>query len=61
MDVLMGWLVFAGYIVCVGAGIILLAWGEDGKETKHIVYRVIGVFLIAVSVVVALCSMGTRY
>lgn len=55
----MAWLVFAGLIVSLGAGIMLLAYGDSGKETKHIVCRVLGVFFLAIALTIIVWSMFT--
>lgn len=53
----MAWLVFAGLIVSLGAGIMLLAYGDSGKETKHIVCRVLGLFFLAIALAIIVWSM----
>lgn len=53
----MAWLIFAGLIVSLGAGIMLLAYGDSGKETKHIVCRVLGLFFLAIAFAIIIWSM----
>lgn len=53
----MAWLIFAGLILSLGLSIMLLAYGDSGEETKHIVCRVLGLFFLAIAFALIIWSM----
>jgi hypothetical protein len=53
----MGWIWFAIFILSLGLGIMLLAYGDSGEEKKHIVCRVLGLFFLAIALAFIVWSM----